>query len=211
MSLDAWLLFCATDIVLCFIPGPAVLLVVTLTLTAGAAAATRGIGGILAANAGYFVLSAAGIGAVLLASWSVFSLVRWLGAAYLAWLGVAMLLARADAPGSGDSAPASARASRTRRPFVSGVVTQGANPANVTFFTALLPQFIDPEASVARQLAILGATSLLIELGVLAAYVSVGSRVRRSLWTPALATSVQRAGGALLLCAAAGLATLRRA
>jgi threonine/homoserine/homoserine lactone efflux protein len=208
VSLDAWLLFCATDTVLCLTPGPAVLFVLSLSLTAGARAASRGIGGILTANAAYFALAATGVGAVLLASWNLFVVLKWLGAAYLAWTGLRMLLARPrHAPAASEELETS---SRVERPFLAGLVTQGANPSAIAFFGALLPQFVDPGAPIARQLAILGVTSILIEVLVLAVYVALSQRVRRALWTPALAASVHRAGGVLLLGAAAGLATLRR-
>jgi threonine/homoserine/homoserine lactone efflux protein len=85
MPFQTWALFCATETVLCFTPGPAVLLVVSLALTRGARAGLAGSLGILVANAVYFILSATGIGAVLLASWQLFSLINWLGAAYLSW------------------------------------------------------------------------------------------------------------------------------
>src|SRR4029077_1829756 len=100
VTLQGWLLFCATETVLCFTPGPAVLLVVSLSLTRGARAGLGASLGILATNAFYFCLSAAGIGAVILASWDLFFLLKWLGAAYLVWLGLRMLFARATVAGT---------------------------------------------------------------------------------------------------------------
>jgi threonine/homoserine/homoserine lactone efflux protein len=137
-------------------PGPAVLFVLSLSLTAGARAASRGIGGILTANAAYFALAATGVGAVLLASWNLFVVLKWLGAAYLAWTGLRMLLARPrHAPAASEELETS---SRVERPFLAGLVTQGANPSAIAFFVALLPQFVDPGAPIARQMAILGVT-----------------------------------------------------
>jgi homoserine/homoserine lactone efflux protein len=72
MTFAAWLLFCVTETILCFTPGPAVLLVVPLSLTHGSNAGLRASLGILTANACYFLLSAPGIGAILLASWELF-------------------------------------------------------------------------------------------------------------------------------------------
>ena len=92
MSLETWLLFCVTETILCFTPGPAVMLVVTFALTRNARAGVDASFGILAANAAYFVLSATSLGAALVASWELFSLIKWLGAAYLVWLGAHMIV-----------------------------------------------------------------------------------------------------------------------
>ncbi len=207
MTIGTWLLFCVTETVLCFTPGPAVLLVVSLGLTAGARAGLGASLGILAANAFYFVLSATGIGAMLLASYELFFLVKWVGAACLVWLGVRMLLARGDTHSTG----AEAAPRRTLTPFAHGVVTQGANPKALIFFTALLPQFIHPESPVPHQVAILAVSSILIELAVLSIYVAVCQRARGMMQRPRFATTLHRAGGVLLISAGAGLARLRRA
>ena len=92
MSFETWLLFCATEAVLCFTPGPAVLLVVSLSLSRGPRSGLGGSLGILVANALYFAISATGLGAVLLASWQVFIVIKWVGAAYLVWLGIRMFV-----------------------------------------------------------------------------------------------------------------------
>jgi threonine/homoserine/homoserine lactone efflux protein len=203
MSFETWALFCATEIVLCFTPGPAVLLVVSLALTRGAQAGLGASLGILTANAFYFALSATGIGAILLASWELFFLIKWLGAAYLVWLGLRMLLARAQRLTAGDQ-----RARRPVAPVRHGLITQGANPKALVFFTALLPQFVDPAHAVMTQIAILGVSSILIEFLVLGLYVAVCRRARGMMQRPGFATALNRTGGVLLIGAGAGMATL---
>lgn len=206
MSLETWALFCVTEMVLCFTPGPAVLLVVSLALTHGARAGLAASVGILGANAGYFVLSATGLGALLLASWELFFLIKWLGAAYLVWLGLRMLVSRSRRLAPPDAAE------RTRlAPLRHGLITQGANPKALVFFTALLPQFVDPAGDIPTQIAVLGVSSILIELAVLGVYVAVCQRARGMLRRPAFAGVLNRAGGVLLIGAGAGMATIRRA
>jgi homoserine/homoserine lactone efflux protein len=205
MAFETWALFCATETVLCFTPGPAVLLVVSLALTRGAGAGLAASLGILAANAFYFVLSATGIGAVLIASWELFFLIKWVGAAYLVWLGVRMLVGPAHRLSADDSAPRPATA-----PLRHGVITQGANPKALVFFTALLPQFVDPVHAVAPQIAILGVSSIVIEFAVLALYVAVCQRARGMMQRPAFSTALNRAGGVLLIGAGAGMATMKQ-
>ncbi|MGH7822210.1 MAG: LysE family translocator [Candidatus Binatia bacterium] len=208
MSLEAWLLFCATETVLSFTPGPAVLLVVSVALTRGSGAGFRSSLGILAANALYFTISATSLGAILLASSQLFFVVKWLGAAYLVWLGVRMVFRNgADAPRAAASPPQQVGVG----PLACGFLTQGANPKALVFFSAILPQFIDPAGSVPLQVAILGVSSVLIELGVLGIYViacaHAGSWARR----PQYAAPLERLGGVLLIAAGLRLAAVRRA
>lgn len=211
MSFDAWLLFCATETVLCFTPGPAVLLVVSQVLTRDARAGLGAASGVLLANAVYLALSAMGVGAILVTSWELFVSIKWLGAAYLIWLGARMLLVRPTGEATAANATDLRSASQTRRSVLHGFVTQGANPKALLFFVALLPQFVNPAGSVAQQFLILGASSIAIEFLALGLYVVACRRARRYVGRPHFAGALNRAGGLLLIGAGAGLAALRRA
>ena len=95
MTIQTWALFCATEAVLSFIPGPAVLYVVSSSIAHGSRAGVVASLSILAANAFYFILSGTGLGALLLASRTVFIAIKWAGAAYLVYLGLRLVLAPA--------------------------------------------------------------------------------------------------------------------
>lgn len=193
MALRTWLLFCATEVVLCAIPGPAVLCVVSQAIARGARAGLAASLGILAANVVYFALSATGVGAVLAQSTRVFIVVKWLGAVYLVWLGLRMIFVR-----SMPSSPASvARADRTA--FSIAAVTQGANPKALIFFVAILPQFVSVSVPIVPQILILGITSIVIEFAILSLYVATCHAARGIADEPRFATTLQRAGGAFLV------------
>ena len=204
MSFASWLLFCVTETVLCFTPGPAVLLVVSLSLTRGAPAGFGASLGILSANAMYFMISATSLGALLLASWEVFTLVKWCGAAYLIWTGARMLLP-AQIRLSTNRVEANAVLNRLGS-FSSGFLTQGANPKALVFFTAILPQFIDAAGPIGIQLAILGTSSIVIEFVVLGIYTLACHQGRGWVRQSRFATPLERVGGALLIGAGARLA-----
>jgi threonine/homoserine/homoserine lactone efflux protein len=184
--------------------------VISVALARGLRPGLGAASGILAANAFYFALSAAGVGAMLLASSRLFLAVKWAGAGYLIYVGVRMLLARAPEADAAAPAPPSAQsAGAAGGAFLKGLVVQGSNPKALVFFAALLPQFVDPGAPVAWQVGLLGASSVLIELLVLALYAAAAARARR--WAGSrVATHVERAGGAFLVAAGARLALVRR-
>jgi homoserine/homoserine lactone efflux protein len=206
MALRTWLLFCATDTVLCLTPGPAVLLVVSQAISRGTWSGLAASLGILATNAVYFALSATSVGALLVGSSRVFLVVKWLGAVYLVWMGARMIFTKASVPSTPEIAPAAS----TRTAFSLGVITQGANPKAIVFFTAILPQFIDPSAALVPQIVILGITSIAIELVVLSAYVATCHAARGLVGESRFALRLQRLGGAFLIAAGARLAVSRR-
>ncbi|MEK7736627.1 MAG: LysE family translocator [Pseudomonadota bacterium] len=202
MTLETWLLFCITETVLCLIPGPAVLYVVSTALGQGVRPGIGASLGILSGNTLYFVLSATGVAAVIVASSGLFHALKLAGAAYLVWLGLRMLLSR-----GGATAAAAATMRTPRRIFLRGFLIQAGNPKALVFFIALLPQFIDPRGSVAWQILVLGASSVLIEFLVLGAYAVTAARAGQ-LAGARLAGPLERIGGGLLLVAGARLAFL---
>ena len=201
MSFEAWLAFCVTETLLCLTPGPAVLFVVSVALASGFRPGLAASLGILTANTLYFALSATGIAAVLVASSEVFTALKWAGALYLIWMGLRMLLSRSVAVAEPTPRPA-------HHSFLRGCVVQGANPKALVFFVALLPQFIDPARPVAPQILLLGVSSVLIELVVLALYACFAVRARR-LAGARLSGALERIGGGFLVAAGARLALVR--
>jgi homoserine/homoserine lactone efflux protein len=206
MSFQSWLLFCVTETVLCFTPGPAVLLVVSLSITRGPAAGLTASLGILSANAMYFVVSATSLGALLLASGELFTVVKWIGAAYLIWRGITMIAASRKALPQDHIDSGLVRGKPRLGSFPYGFLTQAANPKALIFFSAILPQFIDPQRAVGVQLAILGVSSILIELAVLGIYVLASHRTRGFVQNSRVAAPFEAAAGVLLIGAGAQLA-----
>ena len=91
------------------------------------------------------------------------------------------LVADAETPGGHDFCPAGAglqSCSPGARQFLARLRTQAANPKALVFFTALLPQFIQPYGGVPMQILILGISSIVLEFGVLGLYVAASTRAR---------------------------------
>jgi threonine/homoserine/homoserine lactone efflux protein len=99
-----------------------------------------------------------GLSAILLSSALAFTIVKYLGAAYLIYLGIRRLLARGD-----DHEIARVQRQSLRRIFSQGVLVAALNPKTALFFLAFLPQFVDPSAgSVTLQLLTLGGLFLMM-------------------------------------------------
>lgn len=208
MALEIVLVFAITEFLLSLTPGPAVLLVISQGMRYGFAPSIRGALGILSGNAIYFVLSALGLGAILIASATLFLAIKWLGAAYLIYLGVKMLLTRGGVEER--DTPAIAISRRAMQLFSQGLLTQLANPKALVFFTALLPQFVSASGNVFEQFLCLGVVSIAVEGPVLLAYGWLAERGQRRLPSGRLAALPDRVAGGFLIGAGVGLALIKK-
>jgi len=211
MDLSTWIAFALLETFLCLTPGPAVLFVVGTALGRGRRAGFSATGGIVTGNVAYFALSATSLGAILLASYQLFTVVRWVGAAYLVVLGVRAIVSR-PVPASLESAPPRGPLllRDTRASYAGGTITQLSNPKALVFFTALLPQFIDPHRSLVEQILILGVTSQAIEALVMTTYIMLANVASTSVRKTAAAGIFQRISGLFLVGAALKLALMKR-
>lgn len=143
MELHQLLLFVFAGLLLNLTPGPDVLYIVTNSLRSGAKA---GVVAALGINAGCFVhivAAALGVSALLAASATAFTALKWAGAAYLLWIGVKLLFSRA--PQASEDLAQLARSQPAlplRSVFLGGFWTNVLNPKVAIFFLAFVPQFI---------------------------------------------------------------------
>ena len=150
-----WSLFSAfllITIVLFLTPGPIVTLIIATGARQGTRAALMTVAGSSVGNAALLALIAIGLGWILQLSADLFDALRWAGAAYLVWLGVQAWRH------AGEKAPALAPAAHVhaRRGFLVAMT----NPKTIAFFTAFLPQFLDPSLPVGRQLLVMCVCSV---------------------------------------------------
>jgi threonine/homoserine/homoserine lactone efflux protein len=206
MTLAAWFAFAAASTVLLLIPGPTVLLVVSYALTQGRRVALATAAGVALGDFTAMTLSLAGLGALLLASASLFTVLKWIGAAYLVYLGVKLWRARPVLPTVGEIVAGG----EARGIFVHAFVVTALNPKSIAFFVAFVPQFIDHQALLLPQLAIMEATfvGLATLNALLFALAADGlrSRIRR----PNVLKWLNRAGASCLVGMGAATATLSR-
>lgn len=207
MPLDLWLAFVAASTALLLIPGPTVLLVLSYALSHGRRVAVATAGGVALGDFVAMTASLAGLGALVLASATHFTVLKWVGAAYLVYLGIKLL--RSDptplgtVPGA-DALPA-------RGVFGHAAAVTALNPKSIAFFIAFVPQFITPTAPLIPQFAILIATFVALATLNALAYALLADRMRAQIRRPSVIVWLNRAGGSALVAMGVMTATLRRA
>jgi threonine/homoserine/homoserine lactone efflux protein len=152
--------FLLAALVLLLTPGPAVLYIVARSLDQGRLAGLVSVLSIEVGNSVHVLAAALGLSAILLSSATAFTIVKYLGAAYLIYLGLRRLLTR-DQVHPAASVPRQS----LRRIFSQGVLVAILNPKTALFFFAFLPQFVDPtQGSVTVQLLTLGGLFVLMAI-----------------------------------------------
>jgi threonine/homoserine/homoserine lactone efflux protein len=204
MTLEIWLAFVAASIVLILIPGPTVTLVVGYAIAQGRRAALATAFGVALGDLTAMTASLLGLGAVLLASATLFTIVKLAGAAYLVYLGWKLW----HAPTSGPALVAGGMASPSRM-FGHAFAVTALNPKSIVFFVAFVPQFIDRTAAYLPQVAVLIATFVTLALANALAYAIAASQARAVLKRPAVLKAVNRVGGGMLMGAGASAALVR--
>lgn len=149
-----------------------------------------------------------GLGALMATSAWAFSMLKWLGVAYLVWLGIQQW--RAPARPLVELDPQAENLPR-RRLVLRGWMINAVNPKGTVFLLAVVPQFVDPSRPLAAQYLTIALTLAFTDLVVMAGYVALASRVLGALRSPRQLRWMNRSFGGLFVAAGLFLALFRRA
>jgi len=208
MELTVWLAFVAATTALLLIPGPTVLLVLSYAIGHGRKVAVSTALGVSLGDFIAMTASLAGLGALVLASASLFVALKWVGAAYLIYLGVKLLR---SAGGAGLVVTPEAGEVSQSGIFWHACAVTALNPKSIAFFIAFVPQFVRPEQALLPQFTILIATFVGLAAVNALAYALLADRLRVTIARPNVITWLTRSGGAALITMGLITATLRRA
>jgi threonine/homoserine/homoserine lactone efflux protein len=203
----SWLLFIVASLAVIITPGQDMMLVMSRSLTQGAAAGVATAAGVSLGLLGHTVLATIGLGAILQASEWLFIALKFAGAAYLVYLGVTLIRAKGADLEAGSGAQRS-----LGRLFLDGALSNLSNAKIVVFYLAFLPQFVpasaqQPTLSVFALGVAFAVLTFLIKgpVGIFAGALSGWLRSR-----PGVLTWVYRSSGAILIGLGVRLAFERR-
>jgi homoserine/homoserine lactone efflux protein len=202
MNLELFTAYILITIVLIVTPGPIVTLVISTGATQGVRAALTTVAGTTLGNAILLLAIALGLNWVLGNAVILFEVLRWCGAAYLVWLGFQAWR------NAGKNSQTLSSGGRVH--FVKGVLVALSNPKTLVFFTAFLPQFIDPNLPAGRQLAVMCVVSALMAAATDTAWAVAAGLGRAWFMKPARAKLLGRLSGSVLIGGGIWLSLARR-
>lgn len=202
MNLELFGAFLLITTVLILTPGPIVTLVISTGATQGVRAALTTVAGTTLGNAVLMAAIALGLDWVLANAVALFEALRWTGALYLVYLGVQAW--RKAGAGEAASSPAG------RLYFLRGLLVALTNPKTIVFFTAFLPQFVDPKLPAAPQLAVMCAVSVIFAGISDTGYALASGYGRAWFQKPGRTKWLGRASGTVLLAGGVWLSLARR-
>ncbi len=207
MDIQIWLAFVAASTALLLIPGPTVLLVLSYALSHGKRVALATVVGVALGDLFAMSASLAGLGALVLASATLFTALKWVGAAYLVYLGV-KLFRSASSSSLGDVE----NVARTNAANVFGHATAvtALNPKSIVFFIAFVPQFIIVDSPLLPQFTILIATFVGLATINALAYALLADKLRAKISRPSVLAWFSRLGGVALIAMGVATATFKR-
>ncbi len=199
MSFDHWLAFALASAVLCVIPGPTILLVISYALGHGKKSALATIVGVALGDFTAMTASLLGLGALLAASANLFTILKWIGAAYLIFLGIKLW--RAPVMGLNAEGVLGEQETRSWRILLHAYAVTALNPKGIIFFVAFLPQFLDLTQPLLPQMIIFEITFLVIATINASSYALLANLARRTIRKPSVQQIINRTGGSLLIAA----------
>jgi homoserine/homoserine lactone efflux protein len=207
VDLTVWITYLVAAFVLALTPGPGAFTCISSGLNHGFRLGVWTAVGLQLANLVVIGIVSLGLGALLLASETLFSAVKWAGVAYLVYLGIVTW----RAPVRGFEGDRDDDAETPRGVFIRGFWVNMSNPKAIIFFAAILPQFIDVARPQVLQYAVIAATTLAVDLVVMTGYVAAAVKVLGAMRNPGVLRAVNRGLGGLFIAAGLALASFRRA
>ena len=207
MTLATWITFFLACWAISLSPGPGAIASMTAGLNHGFRRGYITVFGLVLGIWTQVLVVAAGLGAIIAASGTVFTVLKFCGAAYLVWIGISQWRA-SDRPLVAASADAPVLS--VRQLIVRGWAINATNPKAAVFMLAVVTNFIDPTRPLLPQYAIIALSLSFTDLVVMAGYVALAARVLRALDEPHHVRIMNRSFGSLFIVAGTLLATFRR-
>ncbi|PIF75165.1 homoserine/homoserine lactone efflux protein [Variovorax sp. 54] len=210
MDLHVWLAFLVASCVIAVSPGSGAVLSMSHGLSYGVRRTTATIVGLQLGLAVILLVAGLGVGAVLTASATAFTVIKVVGACYLLWLGWCQWRAPVAKLEGDTSASAGEPELTASQRVLRGFLTNVTNPKGIVFMAAVLPQFIQPTRPLWLQLLVLLATTVAVDVTVMHGYAWLAARLQGVLRSVRARRAQNRVFGGVLMAMGAFLFMFKR-
>ncbi|MGJ7505544.1 homoserine/homoserine lactone efflux protein [Variovorax sp. ZT5P49] len=211
MDLHVWLAFLVASCVIAVSPGSGAVLSMSHGLSYGVRRTTATIVGLQLGLAVILLVAGLGVGAVLTASATAFTVIKVVGACYLLWLGWRQWRAPVAKIDGNDAQEAAGEPDLTApQRVLRGFLTNVTNPKGIVFMAAVLPQFIQPTRPLWLQLLVLLATTVMVDVTVMHGYAWLAARLQGVLRSVRARRAQNRVFGGVLMAMGAFLFAFKR-
>ncbi|NRB69116.1 MAG: homoserine/homoserine lactone efflux protein [Vibrio sp.] len=204
MDMHVWLAYVVTAIVFSLAPGSGTVNSISNGLSYGTRKSLSAIAGLQIGLTLHIILVGAGIGALVAQSATAFTVIKWVGAAYLVWLGIQKWRDK-----SGLATHTEGEALSGTKLMRNAVLINLTNPKSIVFLVALFPQFIDPAKDQLTQLAVLGVTTVVIDSIVMLGYTSLAAQMGRFIRSDKIMSRINKVFGSMFVGCGALLAAAK--
>lgn len=210
MDIQIWLAFMAASVALLLVPGPTVLLVFSYALSQGRRVAFATVAGVALGDFIAMSASLAGLGALILASATLFTTLKWIGALYLIWLGIKMFRSASGPSKNSIAATSNCLKLSPANIFFHATAVTALNPKSIIFFIAFVPQFMDTESALGPQFSILVASFMGLATINALVYALLADKLRLQISNPRIVPILSKFGSAVLIAMGVSAAALKR-
>lgn len=204
MDMHVWLAYVVTAIVFSLAPGSGTVNSISNGLSYGTRRSLAAIAGLQIGLTIHIMLVGAGIGALVAQSAFAFSVIKWVGAAYLVWLGIQKWRDHSSLAATEATQHLSSMSLMRK-----AVLINLTNPKSIVFLVALFPQFLDPAKDQLTQLLVLGVTTVTIDAFVMLGYTSLAAQMGRFIRSDKIMSRINKVFGSMFMGCGALLAAAK--
>ncbi len=204
MDFQTYLIYTVTTAIVIFSPGPTAILMASQGASNGLKPTLFGVFGITCATMIYYAMSATGIASLIVASYTLFQAIKWVGVTYLLYLGFSAIFSKSGGLVVKSGAPIRKRSSL----FTRGFLVEFSNPKALLFFSAILPQFLNVGEPIALQFFIMWATAFLLQWVIYSGYAYLGHRLIQGGVKSWIINTINKTAGAALIFAGIKMASV---
>lgn len=207
MNFDVWLTLTLASIALSLSPGAGAVVSMNYGIKYGLKKSYSAIFGLQLGLMTQTFVVVIGLGAIILKSVLIFSIIKWIGVLYLIYMGLSKIFEKVEMVEEGEHL----KNYNGKKAFISASLINLTNPKSTVFLVAFIPQFLNPNESLWLQFLIIGFTLCFVDIIVMTGYSSMASKLKFLIKDVKAMKIQNRVTGTFLILAALFLSTAKKA